>query len=225
MAFFDNALGQAGVTAWHGLFPDLFIVMYTNDAFTTVGGRQHWWNAINRTISRVNSYADILFISAFDQGLPRDSATQRQFAAILKQAALSTNQTYWYGDDGVGDGTTSFVSATINWIKSDIGKTIEGLGIPSGTTIVSITSSTTAVLSNAVPISANVPFRVLGNTPDTPAAVLDLYEAWAADGYKGAYANYATSAKTSGRLVEFLHESQLGHNDIARRVAVILESY
>jgi hypothetical protein len=225
MSFFDNSLANSATsTAWHGLFPDLFIVMYTNDAFSAVGGRQHWWNAINRTISRVNSYADILFISAFDQGLPRDSDTQRQFAKILKEAALSTSQTYWYADDGVGDGTTSFTSASIEFVKSDIGKTITGTGIPTGTTIVSLTSADVAVLSNVVPISSNVPFRILGNTPDAPAAVLDLYEAWAADGYRGFVPN-GTATGSSQRLQEFLHESQLGHNDIARRVAVILEGY
>lgn len=224
MAFFDNAFASGTGSAWHGIFPDLFMVMYTNDAFSSLGGKQHWWNAINRLISRVNSYADIIFISAFDQGLPRDSDTQRQYAKLLKQAALSTAQTYWYGDDGVGDGTANFTSATINWIRSDIGKTITGLGIPAGTTIQSITSGTVAVLSNVVPISSNIPFRVLGNTPDTPAVVLDLYEAWAAQGEKG-YNGTATWAQGSGKLVEFLHESQLGHNDIARRLAVILEAY
>jgi hypothetical protein len=47
----------------------------------------------------------------------------------------------------------------------------------------------------------------------TPAKVLDLYDQWSAMGVTG-----NSQANTEGFLVDLIHESQKGHNDIANRV-------
>jgi hypothetical protein len=60
--------------------------------------------------------------------------------------------------DGISNGTTTFTSATANFVVGDEGKAItqltskgEGLVIPAGTTIVTRVSATTVTLSAAVP--------------------------------------------------------------------------
>src|SRR4030095_6047452 len=51
--------------------------------------------------------------------------------------------------DGVENSTTTFTSATANFVNGDVGKTITGDDIPGGTTIASVTNSTTVILSAA----------------------------------------------------------------------------
>ena len=53
-------------------------------------------------------------------------------------------------NDCVTNGTTTITSATANFVSgNDAGKTAQGTNIPSGTTIASVTNTTTAVLSQA----------------------------------------------------------------------------
>lgn len=64
--------------------------------------------------------------------------------------------------DGVTtNGSANITSATASWVFDDIGKPISGTGIPAGTTILSVTSSTAAVLSaNASASGTGVTFTI-----------------------------------------------------------------
>lgn len=56
--------------------------------------------------------------------------------------------------DGATNSNTTVTSATAAFISADIGATIAGIGIPSGTTIASVTNGTTVVLSQAATATA-----------------------------------------------------------------------
>lgn len=64
--------------------------------------------------------------------------------------------------DGVTtSGSSTVTSATASFAAGDVGKPLSGAGIPSGTTITSVTNSTTAVLSaNATATASNVVFTI-----------------------------------------------------------------
>jgi hypothetical protein len=53
------------------------------------------------------------------------------------------------------NGLTAITSTNANFAASDVGKIIRGVGIPSGTTIASVTNATTATLSNAASVQVN----------------------------------------------------------------------
>ena len=53
------------------------------------------------------------------------------------------------GTDGVSNTTTTYTSASANFVAGDVGLTITGTDIPAGTTIASRTNATTIVLSQA----------------------------------------------------------------------------
>ena len=66
-------------------------------------------------------------------------------------------------DDGVGNGTTTFTSATANFVSGDVGLKLEvrDVGV---FTIVSRTNSTTVVLSGTVPSGTNKKFGIFRGT-------------------------------------------------------------
>lgn len=222
LAILDSG-GRGGT--FSGLDPDLIIALYTNDM--TAYDSRRYWNGINKLISRVDDYADILFLSTYDQSssgaFGRSSQMQRNFAKILKDAALKTTQPYWYTNDGtVTDLSTTITASTIYFHQSDIGKTIQGDGIQAGTTITAVASLTSATMSLAAnaTFTGNCNFRILGDTVDTGNAVLDLYEAWKAYGIQD-----WNDASAEGLMYDTLHQNQIGHNDMARRVLGMLEMY
>ncbi len=57
--------------------------------------------------------------------------------------------------DGVIATSTSLVSATANFVSSDVGRVVAGTGIAPGTTISTVTNATTVVLSTATTASAS----------------------------------------------------------------------
>jgi len=63
----------------------------------------------------------------------------------------TTSQTF---ADGVENSSTTFTSATANFVANDVGKAITGSGIPAATTIASRTNSTTILLSAAATATA-----------------------------------------------------------------------
>ncbi|UOF78691.1 hydrolase [Caudoviricetes sp.] len=222
LAILDGA-GRGGT--FTGLDPDLIIALYTNDM--TAYDQRRYWNAINKLISRVDDYADILFLSTYDQSssgvFGRSSTLQRLFAKVLKDAALKTTQPYWYAADGtVNSGSATITSSTIYFHQSDIGKSIQGDGIQAGTTITAVASLTSATMSltASATFTGNCTFRILGDIVDTGNAVLDLYEAWKAYGIQD-----WNDASAEGLMYDTLHQNQIGHNDMARRVLGILETY
>lgn len=219
------AILDAGDGSFVGIEPDLFIVLFTNDV--TQGTQQTYWNAVNRLIARTNRYADILFIVNFEQApssaVGRATKLQRRFAQLLKKAALETPIPYWYAADGATTiSTPTITSATISFNQSDIGKSIVGQDIPAGTVITAVASATSATMSqNATATHVNdCSFQIRAARVDTENAVLDLYEAWQAQGIRG----YADANK-QGLMADTLHQSQLGHNDMARRVGTLLEMF
>lgn len=52
--------------------------------------------------------------------------------------------------DGVGNGTTTLTSATAQFVASDVGRPVTGIGVPGATTIASVTNGTTVVLTHPV---------------------------------------------------------------------------
>ena len=67
--------------------------------------------------------------------------------------------------DAVTNGTTTVASPTIAFVANDVNQLVTGTGIPVGTRIVSVTSATTAVLSNAATVSFDGgDFTIVGTT-------------------------------------------------------------
>jgi hypothetical protein len=89
--------------------------------------------------------------------------------------------------DGVANGTTTFTSATAAFVAGDVGKTITQLTsrgttdpfgcIPAGTTIASVTNSTTVVLSQASTASGTaVIFSIAGRIPLSTQSLLRIMD-------------------------------------------------
>jgi len=62
---------------------------------------------------------------------------------------VTLGTTSYNGTDGVSNSSTTYTSATANFVAGDVGLTITGTDIPAGTTIASRTNATTIVLSQA----------------------------------------------------------------------------
>ena len=64
--------------------------------------------------------------------------------------------------DGVENSTTTFTSASANFVANDVGKAITGTNIPAGTTIATRNSSTSILLSQAATATASsIPFTIV----------------------------------------------------------------
>jgi hypothetical protein len=92
-----------------------------------------------------------------------------------------------YGDGVATSGSTTFTSATANFTGADVGATISQTTtkgtlnvagtIPSGTTIASVTNSTTVVLSAAATATGTgINFLIDGRAPDATQALFTLYD-------------------------------------------------
>jgi hypothetical protein len=218
MAFLDNALG-----GWGGLRPDLVIVNFSNDMrLATANALALWRNNLNRFLARVNVYADVLIINPFEQATnlfgPGDQTMQANYRAVAKDVALNTSLTSWTVTDGVTtSGLATISSASMAFSANDIGRVISDSAgkIPAATTILSVQSATAATMSaNATGTTSANTFTITGPKLDTPCALLDLYEAYAAEGVVG----YA-QANADGLMFDILHQSQVGHNDQGSRVS------
>jgi hypothetical protein len=64
--------------------------------------------------------------------------------------------------DGVGNGTTTFTSATANFTTGDVGRMMHGKGFPTGTKITARNSATSVTLSTTIPSGTSLPFWVGG---------------------------------------------------------------
>lgn len=78
------------------------------------------------------------------KGNPSTYLTAATAAAATSFAVSGVNQSY---GDGVSATSTAWTSATAAFVAADVGRTITGTNIPSGTTISSVTNATTLVLS------------------------------------------------------------------------------
>jgi hypothetical protein len=68
--------------------------------------------------------------------------------------------------DGVTATNTTLTSATAVFTSADVGRTVTGSGIPTGTTITAVASATSVTLSAATTATAtSVTIRILGRTP------------------------------------------------------------
>jgi hypothetical protein len=82
-------------------------------------------------------------------------SSQQQYGATASQTII----------DGVTNTDTSLVSATAAFVAGDVGKTVTGAGIPTGTTISTRTNATTVVLSQATTATATgVTFTIVNRT-------------------------------------------------------------
>lgn len=214
LAFLDNGLG-----GWGGLRPDLVVVMFSNDV--TQSTLALWQNNINKLWARIDSYADVVFIGCYEQS-GRSTTDQANFRSAAKTIMGAGATPSWAVSDGVTNTTTTITSATASFGEGDIGRTITGTDIPANTVISSITSATTAVISQAATGShTGCTFTITGPTLNTAGAFLDLYEAYTSETGTGGYA----AANADGLMYDTLHQSQVGHNDNAARISRLLRVY
>jgi lysophospholipase L1-like esterase len=65
-----------------------------------------------------------------------------------------------YFTDGVGNGTTTFTSASASFTASDVGRYLHGKNFPLSTSIIAVNNATTVTLGAAVPSGTSVPFWI-----------------------------------------------------------------
>jgi hypothetical protein len=218
------AILDTGNGAYTGLFPDLIIVLFTNDSVSAFSSEQKFWNAMNRIMMRTGS--DIIFVQAFEQAIDgvfgRNYNSQRSLANSMKKACFETPIPYVYANDvSLTSGVATITSATISFSVADVGKTVRGDGIPAGTIISSITSVSVATMSaNATANVTNGFCQIMGTASSTGYVVIDWYEALRAQGLRG-----YEDANIDGLMVDTVHQTQLAHNDLARRIGSLLEVY
>ena len=87
----------------------------------------------------------------------------------IRVTNLGNNNTPGLFSDGVGNGTSTFTSATATFTQADVGQPIietdGGLSIPSGTRILSYINATTVTLSNTVSAASGIGFSLPSRKP------------------------------------------------------------
>lgn len=78
--------------------------------------------------------------------------------------------------DGVLNSTTTITSATAAFVSGDVGSIVTGTGIPSGTTIDSVTNATTVVLSDAATATATGVNLTITNPGSNGAYPWQMYD-------------------------------------------------
>lgn len=218
MAFLDNGLGGT----FGGWKPDLVIVLFCNDQVNSTLAK--WKNNLNRTVDRVQSYADIVFLGTYEMGDGRALATTQAFNAEMKALTDPAVPTQWTVADGVTtNASATITSATLGFTQSDVGRTItDSAGkIPGGTKITAVASATSATISaNATGTTSANTFTITGKSADTGNAFIDLYEAYAAEGVVG-----YTAAAADGLMYDQLHPAQVGHNEIGARISRVIRVF
>jgi hypothetical protein len=192
------------------LRPDAVTVLFSNDVPLNVP--QRFRGVLRALVERVRPYADVLIISPYEQRPPRS----------LHDAITRT------GDTVVRSSTASFLSSDVRW-------PVSGTNIAAGTTIASVESAELASLSSPATGSCTGGELVIGGRDASSqaehraiaeevaetmdCAYLDLFCAWASIAGPG-----WDSANAFGLMHDRLHPSQLGHDSIATRVQIALET-
>jgi hypothetical protein len=189
--------------------PQLVTVLFTNDV--RLHDADRFARELGRVVDRVDPYADVVLIAPFEQRAPRRVDDAQTTA----------------GSDAVS-------SASAVFLASDAGTRVTGAQIPPGTAIASVQSTEAVRLTAAATETATraelmiegrreaeiqAAYRAV--TRDLAAtrgcAFVDLYDAWSATVGPGWDAAYA-----AGLMVDGLHPTQRGHDDIAARVVDVL---
>jgi lysophospholipase L1-like esterase len=191
------------------LRPELVTIMFSNDVRFRAPDR--FARLLRHLLERVAPYADALVMAPFEQRPPR-----------CVHDAVTT------------DGSSALASATARFTLTDHGAEIRGTNIPAGTRIASVVSPEAATMSHAASGSSRSGELCVGGMRDAAiqaayrdvtravaaefgSPVLDLYEQWAEElgpGWDAAY--------EAGLMFDGLHPTQLGNDDIARRVRAVL---
>ncbi len=187
------------------LQPDLVTILFSND---TVHQRPELFgDPLRRLIERVAPYADVLVMAPFEQ------ATQRSTA-----------------DGTTIRGSNVLRSPSASFDKTDVWRRLAAPGITHRTVVAAVTSPESVLMSKPATETGEHLELKIGSprTPELQAAYrsvarevaastgtsfLDLYEVWtdlAGAGWQAAYDH--------GLMADTLHPSQLGHDEIARRV-------
>jgi hypothetical protein len=189
--------------------PQLITVLFTNDV--RLHDAERFGRELRGVVERVDPYADVVLIAPFEQRVPRQVDDAQTTA-----------------------GSEVVTSASAVFLASDSGTQVRGANIPAGTAIASVQSTEVALLTSAATgTSAAGALAIEGRrqaeiqaayrsvTRDLAAtqgcAFVDLYDAWSATNGPGWDAAYA-----AGLMVDGLHPTQLGHDDIAARVMAAL---
>ncbi len=192
------------------LRPDAVTVLFSNDVPLNVPHR--FRDSLRALVERIRPYAGVLIISPYEQRPPRpvhDAVTRA-------------------GETMVTSPTASFVSTDVRW-------PVSGTNIGAGATIASVASPEAASLSSPATGSCAHGELVIGGRDASSqaehraiaqevaetmgCAYLDLFSAWASIAGPG-----WDSANSFGLMHDRLHPSQLGHDDIATRVQIALET-
>jgi hypothetical protein len=185
--------------------PQLITVLFTNDV--RLHDAERFRRELRGVVERVDPYADVVLIAPFEQRAPRH-----------------------VDDAQTTSGSDVVTSASAVFLASDSGTRVSGANIPAGTAIASVQSTEVATLTTAATgASAAGDLAIEGRrdaeiqaayravTRELAAtqgcAFVDLYDAWSATNGPGWDAAYA-----AGLMVDGLHPTQLGHDDIAARV-------
>lgn len=84
---------------------------------------------------------------------PPKLSTITQGVGVISAAFDASGQTF--ADGATTNASTTVTSATAAFTQADVGRTITGAGIPAGATILAVTNSTTAVMSQAATATAS----------------------------------------------------------------------
>ncbi len=88
-----------------------------------------------------------------------------QDAVVFDPCSTSTRVASVFTDAGTTNGSATLTSATTAFVPADVGKMISGAGIPAGTTILTVGSSTSITLSaNATATATGVSITIAGRT-------------------------------------------------------------
>jgi hypothetical protein len=191
------------------LRPDLTTVMFSNDVLFKMPDR--FGTKLRRLLERVMQYGDALVMLPFEQRPPR---------AVHDAVTI--------------EGSTSVTSESARFFVTDVNASLRGTHIPRGAKIADVVSEREIVLSAPANGSArggrlNIDdvrtvvsqavhrafARSVAESMGCP--VLDLHTAWqdrAGGGWDAAYG--------AGLMIDGLHPTQLGHDDIAQRVQAVL---
>lgn len=126
--------------------------------------------AVSEEIRSDRSRSDLILVGTGTEGNVEGEFSALSFDMLIEAALCGIWSTTSDGNfsDGVGNGSTTFTSATAAFVSGDVGKFLENrlstTNIPANTYIVSVTNGTTVVLSNSVTTGSSLNFAIKRRT-------------------------------------------------------------
>lgn len=138
--------------------------------------------------------------------VPASTTARITHGTVCNNTGTNRNVT----DAATTNGSTTLTSATANFTSSDVGKAISGTGIPSSTTIATVTNSTTISLSATATATGTGVAIAWGFPAATVLVSLALLKAGdVSDGTHGILASYPLAAGDTLSLRNYLDGAML----------------